>query len=404
MVGVVSHFQFATPDNRKYKAYIKYMSRDEAKRTEVYREETNFAFDDVAVKDYDAYNSYMSNPEKTSGLFNQTFNQMPHEAVKALKKQFQLAQKRESNMWQIVVSFDNDWLKKFGAYDPERHVLDESLVMNAARNGMKEVLKAAHMEQAVWSGAIHYNTDNIHIHLAIVEPIPSKPKRWYQDKTTGNWQEARPGYLPYRAIDQLKSQVANTIAGRVQEHIKLDTLIRSQLGNREDFKEHLRSSFQLQNLYKQLYQVLPEDKRLWKYNNQAMNAYRAQIDVISQLYIDRFQPKAFQELKEKLALETDFIKETYGDGVKSKRRYQDYERVKLRELYAQLGNTILKDLAQYDKQLKGQNTQNSLTRTAYSQSPRVNLYALKQSFYKTREELLRQREFEALQREMGREL
>lgn len=33
-----------------------------------------------------------------------------------------------------------------------------------------------HLEHAIWSGAIHYNTDNIHIHIAIVEEYPKREK------------------------------------------------------------------------------------------------------------------------------------------------------------------------------------------------------------------------------------
>lgn len=403
-VGVVAHFKFAPPNARKYSSYIRYMARDEASRAAVYREESNFAFDQLKKKDYEAYNYYMSNPEKASGLFDNTSNHLSQEGIKALQKQFQKAHQAESNMWQIVVSFDNQWLEKFGAYEPGKHKLDEVLVMNAARRGINEVLKTAHMEQAVWSGAVHYNTDNIHIHFAVVEPIPTKAKRWYQDKETGKWKYERPGYLPYQAIRRLKSQVANTIADRVQEHRKFDDLIREQVGNRENLKYRLRASFHLQKLYQQLYQVLPDDKRLWRYNNNAMAAFRPQIDAISQYYIDHFKSKEFQELKERLSLEKDFIKETYGESQKMKSRAEDYETAKLHELYSQLGNTILKDLIRYDRQLKGQRQTSTQVIPFQSQSLSINLYALKRTFQKTREELLRQREFERLQREMEQEI
>lgn len=401
MIGVVSHFKFATPDNRKYQGYIKYMARDEAKRTTVYQDETNFAMDDL---DYDTYNRYMSNPEKTSGLFDRDFNQMSQKEVRNLRKQFQIAQAADSNMWQIVVSFDNQWLEKFGAYKPETHELDELVVMNAARNGMAEVLKSADMEQAVWSGAIHYNTDNIHVHLAIVETHPSKSKRWYQDKKTGEWGYARPGYLPYQAINRLKSQVANTIAGRSQEHAKFDALIRQKIGNQSDLKAHLHDSFQMHKLYQDLYAVLPSDKRLWKYNNHAMADYRGQIDRISHYYIEHFHAEEFQEFRELLSVERDFIKETYGDGKRTQGRFLDYEQGKMNELYSRLGNAILKDLSVYDREQRALSPHSKARRLAYEQRPRVDFRALRQTFKKTYEETKRQREFEQLQWEIEQEL
>lgn len=404
MVGVVSHFKFATPSHRKYKNYIKYMARDEAKRAEVYRDETNFALDDLKNTDYDNYNKYMSNPEKTSGLFNNSSNQLSNGDVQALKKQFQAAQKADSNMWQIVVSFDNEWLEKFGAYNSETHEVDEAVVMNSARNGMNKVLEISDMQNAVWSGAIHYNTDNIHIHLAIVEPCPSKEKKWYKDKETGKWKHERPGYMPYKAIDNLKSQVANHIADRSKERIKFDTLIRDKIGNREELQNKLHASFQMQKMYKELHQSLPENKQLWKYNNNAMNDFRSQINKISQYYIDHFCPEEFEELKQSLDKENDFIKETYGESKVHPGRFNDYKENKMHTLYSNMGNTILKDLMKYDEEVKGNKNQHTQLKYQFSQEPRVNLQLLKRSFQKSREEVKRQQEFEQLQWEIDHSL
>lgn len=400
MVGVVSHFKFAAPGSRKYGAYIKYMARDEAKRTEAYKEEMNFALDDIKDADYDTYNKYMSNPEKTSGLFNNASNQLSHDEVLGLKKQFQVAQKADSNMWQIVVSFDNEWLEKFGAYHPGSHEVEESVVMNAARSGMSKVLEAANMENAVWSGAIHYNTDNIHVHLAIVEPCPSKEKRWYKDKETGSWRHERPGYMPYKAIDGLKSQVANHIADRTQERIKFDTLMRDKIGNRELLKGKLHASYALQNMYQDLYKALPENKQLWRYNNNTMKDYREAIDRISLYYISHFCPEEFKELKQALAVESDFIKETFGKSKVNPGRHLDYKENKLQTLYGNLGNTILKDLVTYDKTIKSSEMRSQHVVKSFSAAPHVNLHQLKRSFHKSHEELKRQREFEQLEWEI----
>lgn len=35
------------------------------------------------------------------------------------------------------------------------------------------------LENAVWSGAIHYNTDNLHVHVAVVEPVPQRMVKEY---------------------------------------------------------------------------------------------------------------------------------------------------------------------------------------------------------------------------------
>ena len=38
------------------------------------------------------------------------------------------------------------------------------------------MLEKENLQNSVWSGAIHYNTDNIHIHVATVEPSPLRKK------------------------------------------------------------------------------------------------------------------------------------------------------------------------------------------------------------------------------------
>lgn len=41
-------------------------------------------------------------------------------------------------------------------------------------------VKNESLENATWSAAIHYNTDNIHVHVATVEPAPCRQKKMYQ--------------------------------------------------------------------------------------------------------------------------------------------------------------------------------------------------------------------------------
>ena len=64
--GSFQNMPLFPPTSLKFSGYIAYMSRSEAVRTESYASH-NFAFDDM---DFDGYNNYMSNPEKSSGLFS----------------------------------------------------------------------------------------------------------------------------------------------------------------------------------------------------------------------------------------------------------------------------------------------------------------------------------------------
>ena len=56
------------------------------------------------------------------------------------------------------------------------------IISNGKRSMIKAVskmLKSEGLENAVWSAAIHFNTDNIHVHIAAVEPEPMRKKKEY---------------------------------------------------------------------------------------------------------------------------------------------------------------------------------------------------------------------------------
>src|SRR5699024_12651689 len=102
-------------------------------------------------------------------------------------KQFQVAQQNESPMWQDVISFDNDWLGKQGVYNSENHTVDETKMRSIVREKMQTMLAAERMQQsAIWTASLHYNTDNIHVHIATVERHPTRDVMNVYDKDANN--------------------------------------------------------------------------------------------------------------------------------------------------------------------------------------------------------------------------
>lgn len=77
-------------------------------------------------------------------------------------------------MWQHVISFDNEWLKECGIINNETDQINEIRLREATRAAMLQLQKDEGLENAIWSAAIHFNTDNIHIHIAMVEPVPMR--------------------------------------------------------------------------------------------------------------------------------------------------------------------------------------------------------------------------------------
>lgn len=139
---------------------------------------------------------------------------MNEEQKAKLKRTFSIAQKNESILWQDVISFDNKWLEEHGVYHSKSHSIDEMKLKEVARLSLNEMLKREGLDKSsVWSGAIHYNTDNIHIHIATVEPSPTRER----------------GKRKLKSIESMKSKVINNIMDRSADLKVINDLIRNQM-------------------------------------------------------------------------------------------------------------------------------------------------------------------------------
>ena len=167
--GVTLMQDFCRPNSDAYSGYIDYLDREEAQRNH-------------AIQTFNLFNDYMGNPEKSTGLFTNEKDNLTHSEKRELKDVFQTAQDNESVMWQTVISFDNRWLEQNGIYDSQKQILDEQKLKEVTRLAVNRLLKSEGLEHAVWSAGIHYNTDNLHVHIATVEPYPMREKMMYNGK------------------------------------------------------------------------------------------------------------------------------------------------------------------------------------------------------------------------------
>jgi hypothetical protein len=302
------------------------------------------------LKNYDKYMDYMANPEKTSSLFTELSNQLDEKEKSALKNRFKMAQENGSIMWQDVISFDNRWLEENGLYDAKTHTVDEERLKNITRLSMQEMLKREGLDKSVtWSGAIHYNTDNIHIHIATVEPIPTRDR----------------GKRKYKSIEIMKSKVINNIIDRSKEQKYINDLIRKRMV--ESKKNDTTLSFKNRSFKKDflaIYHALPEDRKQWSYGYNSISHVKPMIDKMTASYIEKYHKKDFQELLNKLEKEVAVFKKTYGEG--DKKRYEDYKVNKVNELYKRMGNAFLQEMRAYDKSLKEKYKLNDLNKNPQS--------------------------------------
>jgi MobL relaxases len=323
--GVVLKTKFVTSDKKAFQDYVDYVDRDDAKKEQEAHE-----------KLFTLYQDYMDNPDKTSSLFTEQSNQLNDEEKKQLKKLFEKAQKNNSIMWQDVITFHNPWLQENGLYDARTHTVDEKKLMDITRQSMKEMLKRERLnEWAVWSAAIHYNTGNIHIHIATVEPQPTRERGKRKPKT----------------LDAMKSTVVNQILNRGEQQQKINELIRNDMVGKKKQDSSLRwRNRDIQPLFLQIYNHLPEDKRQWQYSYRTLKPMKPFIDVLSQKYIEKYHRNEYQQLLGKLDKEVEVLKKAYGEGKGDEKRYKDYKQTKIDDLYKRMGNAFLKEMKDYDKQ------------------------------------------------------
>lgn len=176
--GCVVVHKFVSPGTGIYRGYIEYMDRDNATRND-------------AVCRFSAYADYMGNPEKTSNMFDSKSDEIPYIMLDRYKELYEEAQENGSPLWQTVISFDNRWLEENNMIDKETGILLEDKLKAYTRTAVNKMLNNENMPDALWTAAIHYNTDNIHVHVGTVEVNPTReqvevktirfPANWVND-------------------------------------------------------------------------------------------------------------------------------------------------------------------------------------------------------------------------------
>lgn len=329
--GVVLVTKFIRPTSKAFSGYIDYIDRDEAVRNE-YSDKWN------------GYVDYMGNPEKTSELFTAASDRLTDDEKQKLKRDFIHAQENDNLMWQTVISFDNRWLEKNGLYDSTTNTLNVEKMKELTRNSMKKMLeKEGIAESAVWSASIHYNTDNIHIHIATVEPEETMRPIREDGEPKGVWRQS--------TLNAGKASVVNNILMQQEENQFINDLIRKNIvGNKKDrtiaYDKDLRQAFL------KVYKNLPQNKQYWNYNSTNLgNQNRKNLDDLSRLYIEKFHKGDYEEFQQAVKKQQEKYREAYGNGEKTVNRYAEN---KEKELFERLGNTILKEMKEYDRELTAQ--------------------------------------------------
>lgn len=325
--GVTLMQDFCRAESDVFNRYIDYIDREEAQRN-------------TSISKFNLFNDYVGNPYKGSHLFTADKDWLTSKEKQELKDVFTTAQMNESVMWQTVISFDNVWLSKNGVYDSKNKMLDERKICEVTRMAMTELLKREKLENAIWSAGIHYNTDNIHVHIAIVEPYPMRQKMMYEGKL-----EVR-GKFKMSSIKSCKSVVVNELMQTKEINQKINSIIRKDLIEKLKERE-LSSDPDLQDKFLALCQRLPKQGAL-NYNNRAVGPIRKQVDEISRMFMDKYCPEKYREFMEIVEHQSLLYAEAYGGENNSV-----YKEDKEYDLMQRMGNAVLKSAKEYIRQLNG---------------------------------------------------
>ena len=375
--GVVVVTTFCGPNQKYFAGFISYMDRPEAVRRKYIEEYDIFA----------GYMDYMGNPdkslgmdfekpEKISGLFTAQQDTLSEDEIQSLKTVYTDAQDKGSLMWQTVLSFDNDWLAQMGVYDSTLQILDEKRMRNVARSAINKMLEKEGLQNGIWSASFHYNTDNIHVHISTVEPVPMRPKKRYEQyevvQVDGKWQykkELNPetgkmeripildekgnivekeeyvGRFRESSLKTAKSTIVSELVNDKELNIEINNLIRQRLV--QSMKEYvLYDDKEFRSRFLALYEKLPENKGVCNYRNSAMSHLRTEIDDLTELYIKKYHEGDFEILQAKLRLQENRYQAAYGEN------NDPYMLNKLDDLYYRMGNAILRQLKEYDQSVK----------------------------------------------------
>lgn len=349
--GVVVVNQYCKPDSKIYSGYIKYMDRKEAVRT-------------MHTAEFDMFNDYMGNPDKTSGLFTEKKRNLTECEIVSLKNLFQKAQDNGSYMWQTVISFDNLWLEQFGLYDSQSKILYEEKIKELATNGILKMLHNEKLDHAIWSAAIHYNTDNIHVHVATVEVEPMREKKLYQqydykmnDKNrlvkdgmivdlNGNpvVKEEMKGKFSTKSFELCKQYIVNEVIKDQSLNKEINMILRDKLVRGIDRNEAMKDKILAKQLLNLREQMPDCNKSLWNYNSNIMQPFRDKIDEISRGYLERNFAEEYRHLEALLHRQSELYRIAYGDS----KQGRNYAESKMQDLQARMGNSLLKVIRNMD--------------------------------------------------------
>lgn len=340
MAGIVLVQKFIQPGGAAYKGYVDYMDRPEAISSR------------SDLRDYDifgTYQEYMGNPEKSTGLFNDE-DYISSAEKEQIKKILNQSGKQGGILYQTVLSFEPEWLKENGIMDSDGHI-HEDLLREYTRIAVNTIQEKEDMKSFVWTAAVHYNTAHPHIHIAMVDPNPSWIPGRGRCKVDAEGNLYQRGKWKESTMAAAKSRIVNKVLNLADTNKEINEIMRDRIiyqGKVNSF--HRDYDPQIEGAFSDLLQSLPEDMRLWKYGNNAMDLYRSQIDYISDMILKNYFEEDLKDLDKIL----DNISKQYAAAYGESKQGADFKKGKEKDLRYRMGNAVLSECRKIERNARMQ--------------------------------------------------
>ena len=257
--------------------------------------------------------------------------------------------------------------------------------------------------QTRWMANIHYDTDNIHIHISTTEL-----KNTRKIITNGNGKVEIKGKRRKKTLENMKSSFSNSLLDSTK-YLENITQVRNDLYHNFKIRtDELETLQAIKNLKKQL----PVSKKHWQYNNKEVKHLQPDIDKITTSIVNRNNVHSYNQYMESIGYVANFYKEIYGENSNA----LNYIDNKNKELKQRLGNKLLKELKKvdYDKKRNNKITENIyrhskkndsfnnrlVAKTNKSIVTKGDLYKIDKAINDETKDYLNQIEYEKLQRKI----
>lgn len=273
---------------------------------------------------------------------------------------------------------------------------------------MNRMIKDENMNpyQTRWMANIHYDTDNIHIHISTTEL-----KNTRKIMTNENGKEEIKGKRRKKTLENMKSTFSNSLLDSTK-YLENITQVRNDLYHNFKIKTDELETLQA---IKKLKKQLPVSKKHWQYNNKEVKHLQPDIDKITTSIVNRNNVNSYNQYMESISYVANFYKEIYGENSKA----LNYIDNKNNELKQRLGNKLLKELKKvdYDKKRNEKITKNIyrhstkndsfnnkvVAKTNKSIVTKRDLYKIDKAINDETKDYLNQIEYEKLQRKIESE-